>query len=79
MRAAEYSITTPSGHRGTQAVAEGKLDPDDASALSSPAQQPSVAALDAELPAEYLRADSSLLVDSIGLSEPYDPTHTAET
>lgn len=33
----------------------------------------------AELPTEYLRADAELLVDSIGLAEPHDPSNTIET
>lgn len=57
----------------TRPVADTHPAPDE------PVQQPADIAPSAELPAEYLRADNELLVESIELTKPNDPANSLET
>lgn len=44
-----------------------------------PTPPPEPQSAPAQLPLEYLRADDTLLVRAIELTEPYDPANTIET
>lgn len=71
VRAGNRAVMPRSGPR----MADSQPTPAD----PGPQPEPEPVPAPKPLPAEYLRADEELLVESIELGEPYDPANTIET